>query len=156
MVPDLHPTNIEYSLENLSPAYKESTAARCAFDLAFYDLLGLAADMPPEAITILVATGLHRPNEGDELAELIHRTITDERGFGVLRPNLCVDLLVLELAGVQLDQQVAFFYQIPHPKMIDGQLGRYFRTNFRCLHGLYDAWQGETGLDGADGGGMQG
>lgn len=46
MVPDLHPTNIEYSLENLSPAVKGSVAARCAFDLALYDLLGLAADMP--------------------------------------------------------------------------------------------------------------
>ncbi len=46
MVPDLHPTNIEYSLENLSPAIKGSVAARCAFDLALYDLLGLAASMP--------------------------------------------------------------------------------------------------------------
>ncbi len=46
MVPDLHPTNIEYSLENLSPAIKGSIAARCAFDLALYDLLGLAAGMP--------------------------------------------------------------------------------------------------------------
>jgi L-alanine-DL-glutamate epimerase-like enolase superfamily enzyme len=46
MVPDLHPFNIEYSLENLSSAIKQSTAARCAFDLAFYDLLGLAAGMP--------------------------------------------------------------------------------------------------------------
>ena len=31
----------------------------------------IAADMPPEAITILVATGLHRPNLGAELAELV-------------------------------------------------------------------------------------
>lgn len=29
------------------------------------------AGIPIEAITILVATGLHRPNEGDELAELV-------------------------------------------------------------------------------------
>ena len=29
------------------------------------------AGMPPSAITILVATGLHRPNEGEELAELV-------------------------------------------------------------------------------------
>jgi L-alanine-DL-glutamate epimerase-like enolase superfamily enzyme len=46
MAPDLHPVNIEYSLENLSKAIKNSIAARCAFDLAFYDLLGLAASMP--------------------------------------------------------------------------------------------------------------
>ena len=31
----------------------------------------LAAGMKPEAITVLVATGLHRPNEGAELAELV-------------------------------------------------------------------------------------
>lgn len=31
----------------------------------------MAADVPAGAITILVATGLHRPNEGDELAELV-------------------------------------------------------------------------------------
>ena len=31
----------------------------------------LAAGIPRDAITILIATGLHRPNEGDELAELI-------------------------------------------------------------------------------------
>ena len=31
----------------------------------------LAAGMPAERITVLVATGLHRPNEGDELAEVI-------------------------------------------------------------------------------------
>ncbi len=31
----------------------------------------LAAGMPRERITVLVATGLHRPNEGEELAEVI-------------------------------------------------------------------------------------
>ena len=31
----------------------------------------MAAGMPASAITVLVATGLHRPNEGAELAELI-------------------------------------------------------------------------------------
>ena len=30
-----------------------------------------AAGVPRDAITILIATGLHRPNEGDELRELI-------------------------------------------------------------------------------------
>ena len=46
LTPDLHPLNIEYSLAKLSPILKASTGARCAFDLAFYDLLSLAADMP--------------------------------------------------------------------------------------------------------------
>ncbi len=31
----------------------------------------VAAGIPPSAITVLVATGLHRPNEGEELAELV-------------------------------------------------------------------------------------
>jgi L-alanine-DL-glutamate epimerase-like enolase superfamily enzyme len=43
---DLHPFNIEYSLAELAPLAAGSTAAQCAFDLAFYDLLGLVAGMP--------------------------------------------------------------------------------------------------------------
>jgi len=46
LVPDLHPTNLEYSLEQLAPHLKHSPSAMCAFDLAFHDLLGLAASMP--------------------------------------------------------------------------------------------------------------
>lgn len=46
LVPDLHPTNLEYSLAKLNPVIKDSLAASCAFDLAFHDLLGLAAGMP--------------------------------------------------------------------------------------------------------------
>lgn len=44
--PDLHPMNIEYSLAELNGLASESPSALCAFDLAFHDLLGLAADMP--------------------------------------------------------------------------------------------------------------
>jgi L-alanine-DL-glutamate epimerase-like enolase superfamily enzyme len=47
IVPDLHPTNLEYSLtelENMGGA--SSPGAMCAFDLAFHDLLCLAAEMP--------------------------------------------------------------------------------------------------------------
>ena len=43
---DLHPINIEYSLAELAPLSAISPAAQCAFDLAFYDLLGLAAGLP--------------------------------------------------------------------------------------------------------------
>jgi L-Ala-D/L-Glu epimerase len=46
LLPDLHPTNIEYSMAELSARVKASPAVMCAFDLAFYDLLGLAAGMP--------------------------------------------------------------------------------------------------------------
>jgi len=46
LVPDLHPTNLEYSLAELEPLTQDTPSALCAFDLAFHDLLGLAAGMP--------------------------------------------------------------------------------------------------------------
>jgi len=46
LAPDLHPTNIEYSLSRLAPLTADAPSALCAFDLAFHDLLGLAAGMP--------------------------------------------------------------------------------------------------------------
>jgi L-alanine-DL-glutamate epimerase-like enolase superfamily enzyme len=46
MAPDLHPTNIEYSLDQLAPLVESAPSAMCAFDLAFHDLLGLASGMP--------------------------------------------------------------------------------------------------------------
>ncbi len=46
LVPDLHPTNLEYSLEELAPLLKDAPSAMCAFDLAFHDLLGLASGLP--------------------------------------------------------------------------------------------------------------
>ncbi len=47
IVPDLHPTNLEYSLTELENlAGGSSPGALCAFDLAFHDLLCLAAGMP--------------------------------------------------------------------------------------------------------------
>jgi L-alanine-DL-glutamate epimerase-like enolase superfamily enzyme len=47
IVPDLHPTNLEYSLTELENlAGSGSPGALCAFDLAFHDLLCLAAGMP--------------------------------------------------------------------------------------------------------------
>jgi len=45
-VVDLHPTDIEFSLNELKPLTSTSRAATCAFDLLFHDLLGLAAGMP--------------------------------------------------------------------------------------------------------------
>ena len=46
LAPDLHPTNIEYSLDQLLPLVEEAPSALCAFDLAFHDLLGLVSGMP--------------------------------------------------------------------------------------------------------------
>lgn len=43
---DLNPLNIEYALDKLAELTAETPSARCAFDIAFHDLLGLAAGMP--------------------------------------------------------------------------------------------------------------
>jgi L-alanine-DL-glutamate epimerase-like enolase superfamily enzyme len=43
---DLNPLNTEYALAELATLTEETPSARCAFDMAFYDLLGLAAGLP--------------------------------------------------------------------------------------------------------------
>lgn len=43
---DLNPLNIEYALDELATLTKGVPSAQCAFDIAFYDLLGLAAGLP--------------------------------------------------------------------------------------------------------------
>jgi L-alanine-DL-glutamate epimerase-like enolase superfamily enzyme len=43
---DLNPLNTEYALAKLGQLTQNTPSARCAFDIAFYDLLGLAAGMP--------------------------------------------------------------------------------------------------------------
>jgi L-alanine-DL-glutamate epimerase-like enolase superfamily enzyme len=43
---DLNPLNIEFALDELTELSTGTPSALCAFDLAFHDLLGLAADMP--------------------------------------------------------------------------------------------------------------
>jgi L-alanine-DL-glutamate epimerase-like enolase superfamily enzyme len=43
---DLNPLNTEFALAELAPLTKGTPSARCAFDIAFYDLLGLAAGLP--------------------------------------------------------------------------------------------------------------
>ena len=43
---DLNPLNTEYALDELAPLTENTPSALCAFDLAFHDLLGLAAGMP--------------------------------------------------------------------------------------------------------------
>ncbi|MCJ7512467.1 MAG: hypothetical protein MUO23_05805 [Anaerolineales bacterium] len=45
-VPDLHPTQIEYTLAELTPLVEAAPSALVAFDLAFHDLLGMIAGLP--------------------------------------------------------------------------------------------------------------
>ena len=46
LVPDLHPTQIEYSLERLATVTQAAPTALCAFDLAYHDLLGYMTGLP--------------------------------------------------------------------------------------------------------------
>jgi L-alanine-DL-glutamate epimerase-like enolase superfamily enzyme len=43
---DLNPLNTEFALAELVPLTEGTPSARCAFDMAFYDLLGLATGLP--------------------------------------------------------------------------------------------------------------
>ncbi len=43
---DLNPLNTEFALAELEPLTEGTPSARCAFDVAFYDLLGLATGLP--------------------------------------------------------------------------------------------------------------
>ncbi len=43
---DLNPLNTEFALAELAEVAEGSPSALCAFDIAFHDLLGLAADLP--------------------------------------------------------------------------------------------------------------
>jgi len=43
---DLNPLNTEFALAELAGLTQSTPSARCAFDIAFYDLLGLAAGLP--------------------------------------------------------------------------------------------------------------
>ncbi len=43
---DLNPLNTEYALTELAALTEGTPSAQCAFDIAFYDLLGLATGMP--------------------------------------------------------------------------------------------------------------
>ena len=43
---DLNPLNTEYALAELAALTEGTPSARCAYDLAFYDILGLAAGLP--------------------------------------------------------------------------------------------------------------
>jgi L-alanine-DL-glutamate epimerase-like enolase superfamily enzyme len=43
---DLNPLNTEFALAELAELADSTPSAQCAFDVAFYDLLGLAAGMP--------------------------------------------------------------------------------------------------------------
>ncbi len=42
---DLNPLNIEYALDELAKLTQGAPSAQCAFDIAFYDLLGLASGL---------------------------------------------------------------------------------------------------------------
>jgi hypothetical protein len=74
----------------------------------------LAAGTPRERITVLVATGLHRPNEGAELADCVAITayLTDMNDFGGYN----------EVYGEYFDERgptrtTVAVHQLPHPHL---------------------------------------
>jgi L-alanine-DL-glutamate epimerase-like enolase superfamily enzyme len=94
VAPDLHPTNIEFSLGELAALTGASPTVMCAYDLAFFDLLGQAAGMPlyrilggyRNRIQTSVTIPLSPLNESVELAK--ERA---SRGFRMLKIKGGVD-----------------------------------------------------------------
>ncbi|NIM94099.1 MAG: hypothetical protein GTO18_10365 [Anaerolineales bacterium] len=89
LVPDLHPTNLEYSLAEIAAHTEQAPPALVAFDMAFHDLLGKAAGLPlykllggyrlriPTSVTIPIAPidetvelALKRAQEGFKILKL--------------------------------------------------------------------------------------
>jgi L-alanine-DL-glutamate epimerase-like enolase superfamily enzyme len=85
---DLNPLNTEYALAELAEVAGDTPSAVCAFDLAFYDLLGLVAKMPlyrllggyRYRIQTSITIGRVSPQETVELARDYAR-----QGFRILK-----------------------------------------------------------------------
>ncbi len=85
---DLNPLNIEYALDELAGLTHGTPSALCAFDLAFHDLLSLAADMPlyrllggyRDRIQTSITISIASPGESVRLA---HQRA--EQGFRILK-----------------------------------------------------------------------
>ena len=85
---DLNPLNTEFALAELAPLTEGTPSARCAFDIAFYDLLGLAAGLPlprllggyRHRIQTSITLGLAPTKETVELARARAR-----QGFRILK-----------------------------------------------------------------------
>ncbi len=85
---DLNPLNTEYALAELAKLTAGTPSAQCAFDIAFHDLLGLAAGLPLHRllggyryrIRTSVAVGLGTVSETVELARM-----RAKQGFRILK-----------------------------------------------------------------------
>jgi L-alanine-DL-glutamate epimerase-like enolase superfamily enzyme len=85
---DLNPLNTEFALAELAGLTKDTPSARCAFDIAFHDLLGLAAGLPihrllggyRHRIQTSITLGLAPVRETVELAKARARA-----GFRILK-----------------------------------------------------------------------
>ncbi len=85
---DLNPLNTEFALAELAALTADTPSAQCAFDIAFHDLLGLAAGLPLHRllggyryrIQTSISVGIASVNETVELAQLRAR-----QGFRILK-----------------------------------------------------------------------
>ena len=91
---DLNPLNLEFALAELSALTEEAPSALCAFDLAFYDLLGLETGLPlyrllggyRTRIQTSITVGIASPEDTVELAQL-----RAHQGFRILQLKGGVD-----------------------------------------------------------------
>jgi len=92
---DLNPLNTEYALAELAQVAEGMPAALCAFDIAFYDLLGLFARMP---LHRLLGGYRHRIQTSITISALpLQETVEQARnrarqGFRILKIKSCHDL----------------------------------------------------------------
>ena len=89
---DLNPLNTEFALAELAGLTQDTPSAQCAFDIAFHDLLGLAAGLPIHRllggyryrIQTSITLGLAAP--GASLAETVELArLRARQGFCILK-----------------------------------------------------------------------
>jgi L-alanine-DL-glutamate epimerase-like enolase superfamily enzyme len=88
---DLNPLNTEFALAQLAPLTEGTPSARCAFDIAFYDLLGLAAGLP---LHRLLGGYRHRIQTSITLSLLPVKETVE-----VARERACQGFRILKLKG---------------------------------------------------------
>jgi L-alanine-DL-glutamate epimerase-like enolase superfamily enzyme len=134
---DLNPLNTEYALTELAEVAGDTTAALCAFDTAFYDLLGLATKLPlyrllggyrPRIQTSITISRASIP-ETVELASDYAR-----QGFRILKIKSSHD------AREDVRRMVAVHYALPHLTLrLDAEGGYTVQQALDVAHALEEA-----------------
>ncbi|MCL7453858.1 MAG: dipeptide epimerase [Anaerolineae bacterium] len=118
---DLNPLNTEFALAELAPLTEGTPSVRCAFDIAFYDLLGLAAGLPLHRLlggyryrvqtSITISLGTVR-----ETVQMARNRV--RQGFRILKLKGGVN------AGEDVERVQAVHRALPHvPLRLDAEQG---------------------------------